>query len=185
MIDLVVEEAETRMEKRIEAFRRELTTLRAGRATPALVERIKVDYYGTPTPLNQLANISAPEPRLLVISPWDRAALDSIEKAIMKSDLGITPNSDGKIIRLAVPQLTAQRRGELAKTVKKMAEEARVHIRNYRREANDQLKALEKEGEISEDDCRRAQSRVQEVTDGRIKEIDVALAAKEKEIMEV
>lgn len=173
------------MKKTVDFFRRELTTLRAGRASPALVERIVVDYYGTPTPLQQLATISAPEPRLLVIQPWDKTQVGAVEKAISKSDLGIHPQSDGHLIRLAIPQLTEERRGELVKFIRKKAEEERVALRNHRREANDFLKEMCKEGEISEDDRDRALDETQKVTDKHIAELDKLLAAKEKELVEI
>jgi len=185
MMKEIYKDAESRMKKAISIFKSELATLRAGRATPALVEKINIDYYGVSTPLNQLANISAPEPRLLVIQPWDPKAIGDIEKAILKSDLGITPNNDGKVIRLVIPQLTEERRHELVKLVRKKAEECKVAIRGIRRDSNETLKSLEKDGEISEDDYHRAQEEVQKITDNHIKEVDNILEAKEKEIMEV
>lgn len=185
MLELVYSDAEERMEKVINAFQRELATLRAGRATPALLDRIEVDYYGTVTPLNQLAGVSAPESRLLVIQPWDKQSLGDIEKAILKSDLGLTPTSDGNIIRLAIPQLTEERRKELVKLVRKKAEEGKVSIRNIRRDANEEIKQLEKSSDITEDERRRAQDKIQEITDKKIVEIDEVTAAKEKEMMEV
>jgi len=185
MIDEIISDAETRMKKTVEFFRKELTTLRAGRASPALVEKIVVDYYGTPTPVNQLATISVPEPRLLVIQPWDRTQIGAVEKAIAKSDLGIHPQSDGHLIRLAIPQLTEERRNELVRFIRKKAEEERVALRNLRREANDFLKEMCKEGDISEDDRDRALEETQKITDKHIAELDKLLAAKEKELMEV
>ncbi|MGI5823556.1 MAG: ribosome recycling factor [Dethiobacteria bacterium] len=173
------------MKKSVEVFKKELGTLRAGRAVPSLLDRINVNYYNTPTPLNQLATISAPEPRLLVIQAWDKNAVGEIEKAILKSDLGLNPQSDGNVIRLAIPQLTEERRKELVKTIRKKAEEARVAIRNIRREANDLLKNQEKKGDISEDNLRTAQGEVQELTDKQIGAVDEFLAQKEKEVMEV
>jgi ribosome recycling factor len=173
------------MKKVVEFFRQELATIRAGRATPALVNNIKVDYYGTSTPLNQMATISAPEPRLLVIQPWDKSVIEDVERAILKSDLGITPNNDGTVIRLAIPQLTEERRTELVKTISKKAEEQRVNIRNIRREANEMLRDLENDGEITEDQYHRALDDVQELTDTYIDKVDSLLAAKEEEIMEV
>jgi ribosome recycling factor len=173
------------MKKTVEVVNKEFASLRAGRATPSLLDKIMVQYYGTPTPINQLANVSAPEARLLVIQPWDKTVLPEIEKAILKSDLGITPASDGNVIRLAIPQLTQERRAELVKVVKKKAEEGRVAVRNLRRDANDALKTRQKNGEISEDEQRRLQDEVQKLTDKYIKEIDNLLAAKEKEIMTV
>jgi len=185
MIDEIISDAEARMKKTVEFFRKELTTLRAGRASPALVEKIVVDYYGTPTPVNQLATISVPEPRLLVIQPWDRTQIGAVEKAIAKSDLGIHPQSDGHLIRLAIPQLTEERRNELVRFIRKKAEEERVALRNLRREANDFLKEMCKEGDISEDDRDRALEETQKITDKHIAELDKLLAAKEKELMEV
>lgn len=176
---------ENKMEKSVEVFKRDLSTLRAGRAVPSLLDRINVNYYNTPTPLNQLATISAPEPRLLVIQAWDKNVIGEIEKAILKSDLGLNPQSDGNIIRLAIPQLTEERRKELVKTIRKKAEEARVAIRNIRREANDLLKTQEKKGDISEDDLRTSQGEIQDLTDKQIKAVDEVLTLKEKEIMEV
>ncbi|MGB9660470.1 MAG: ribosome recycling factor [Moorellaceae bacterium] len=173
------------MQKAVEGLRRELAGIRAGRANPALLEKVQVNYYGTPTPINQLATISAPEPRLLVVQPWDRSLLGEMEKAILKSDLGLTPTSDGTVIRIVLPQLTEERRAELVKLAKKKAEEFRVIVRNIRREANDKLKAQEKSGDLSEDEARRAQDKVQKLTDKYIQAIDKALATKEEEIMEV
>lgn len=185
MVNPLLAEAENNMKKSVEVVKKELATLRAGRATPSLLDKVVVDYYGTPTPLNQLATISAPEPRLLVVQPWDKNIMADVEKAIMKSDLGITPTNDGNVIRLAIPQLTEERRVELVKVVKKKAEEGRVAVRNIRRDANDKLKGQQKNGEISEDEFRRLQDEVQKLTDKYIKEIDEVFAAKEKEIMTV
>lgn len=185
MIEDIIADTEAKMKKTVEFFRKELTTIRAGRASPALVEKITVDYYGTPTPINQLATISVPEPRLLVIQPWDKTQVGAVEKAIAKSDLGIHPQSDGHLIRLAIPQLTEERRAELVKFIRKKAEEERVALRNQRREANDFLKDLCKEGELPEDDRDRALEEIQELTDKYIAEVDKLLAAKEKELMEV
>lgn len=176
---------EGRMQKALDALRRDLTTLRAGRATPALLDKITVDYYGTPTPINQVANIAVPEPRMITIQPWEKAMVGPVEKAIMKSDLGLTPNSDGSVIRLNIPQLTQQRRAELVKQVHKKSEESRVAIRNLRREANDAVKKLEKDKLISEDETKKAQDDIQKLTDKYIKEVDRIMAAKEKEITEV
>lgn len=185
MVQEVLRQAEDKMKKTVEAFRRELASMKIGRATPALLDRITVDYYGTPTPINQMANVSVPEPRLLVIQPWDKGTFKQIEKAILASDLGITPGSDGVTIRLAVPQLTEERRKEIVKVLHKRAEEERVIIRNLRRDANDGLKALEKQKQISEDDCRREQEHVQKLTDKYIKELDQVLQTKEREALEV
>ncbi|AGL01278.1 ribosome recycling factor [Desulfoscipio gibsoniae] len=181
----LLSDTEKNMKKTVEVVNKEFASLRAGRATPALLDKIMVTYYGTPTPINQLANITTPEARLLVIQPWDKTAMPEIEKAILKSDLGITPASDGNIIRLAVPQLTKERRAELVKVIKKKAEEGRVAVRNLRRDANDGLKSQQKNGDISEDELRRLQDEVQKLTDKYIKEIDALFAAKEKEILTV
>ncbi|HEY8416791.1 MAG TPA: ribosome recycling factor [Limnochordales bacterium] len=181
----LLQEAEERMKQAVQAARRELANIRTGRASPGLLDRITVDYYGTPTPINQLASITVPEARLLVIQPWDKNALKDIEKAILKSDLGLTPTSDGAVLRIQVPQLTEERRKELARIARKESEDKRVAVRNVRRDVNDALKKLEKEGKLSEDAVRRAQAQVQELTDRYIQEIDNLLAAKEKEILEV
>ncbi|GIO83810.1 ribosome-recycling factor [Paenibacillus faecis] len=176
--------AEERMDKAIQALKRDLATLRAGRATPSLLDRIQVDYYGSPTPINQLANINTPDSRTLMIQPWDKSSLADIERAIQKSDLGLTPANDGTSIRLSIPALTEERRVELVKLTKKFGEEAKVAIRNIRRDANDDIKKLEKT-DISEDESRRHQEDIQKTTDKFIAEVDKVLAAKEKEIMEV
>ncbi|MBI4524401.1 MAG: ribosome recycling factor [Deltaproteobacteria bacterium] len=185
MNDVFFIEAEKEMEKSVIAFRKDLAKLRTGRASTALLEGIMVDYYGTLTPLNQLANLSAPEPRLLVIQPYDRGAVGNIEKAVLKTDLGLTPSNDGKLIRIPIPELTGERRKELVKHVKKMAEEFRVSIRNHRRLAIEKLKEIEKKKEITEDDLKHAQERVQKMTDDFISKIDKVLKIKEDEIMEV
>lgn len=173
------------MDKSVAAFRRDLSRLRTGRASTALLEGIMVDYYGASTPLNRLSNLSAPEPRLLVVQPYDRGAIGGIEKAILKSDLGLTPSNDGKIIRIPIPELTQERRKELVKHVKKVAEEFRVSVRNHRRIAVEKLKEMEKNKEITEDECKHGQERVQKITGDFIGRIDKALKAKEDEIMEV
>ena len=176
---------EEKMKKALDVLRKEYGTLRAGRATPALLDKITVEYYGTPTPINQVANISVPEPRMIVLQPWEKSMFNTIEKAILKSDLGLTPSSDGSVIRLTIPQLTKERRTELVKVVHKKAEESRVAVRNLRRDANDSIKKLEKDKTISEDEAKKAQDDMQKLTDKYIKEIDTVMAAKEKEIMEV
>lgn len=176
--------ADERMDKAIGAFRRDLATLRAGKASPALFDRVQVEYYGAMTPLNQLANINTPDSRTLMIQPWDKSSLAAIEKAILKSDLGLTPSNDGSSIRISVPPLTEERRADLVKNAKKFAEEAKVAIRNIRRDANDDIKKLEKT-DISEDESRRHQEDIQKSTDKFIAEVDKVLSAKEKEIMEV
>lgn len=176
--------AEDRMEKALSALRKELASLRAGRATPSLVDRIQAEYYGAMTPLNQLANLTVPDSRTLMIQPWDKSSIGAIEKAIMKSDLGLTPTNDGNSIRIVIPALTEERRAELVKTTKKYGEEAKVAIRNIRRDANDEVKKMEKTG-MPEDESRRHQEDIQKSTDKFITEVDKTLAAKEKEIMEV
>jgi len=178
-------ELQKEMEKSVVAFRRELAKLRTGRASTALLEGIVVDYYGSLTPLNQLANLGAPEPRLLVVQPYDRGVIGNIEKAILKADLGLTPNNDGKLIRIPIPELTEERRRELVKHVKKVAEEYRVSVRNHRRLAIERLKEMEKKKEITQDDLKHTQDRVQKITDDFIGRIDRVLKGKEDEIMEV
>lgn len=178
-------ELQREMEKTVVAFRKDLARLRTGRASTALLEGVMVDYYGTPTPLNQLANLSAPEPRLLVIQPYDRGAIGNIEKAILKGDLGLTPANDGKLIRIPIPELTGERRKELVKHVRKEAEEFRVSVRNHRRLAVERLKEIEKKKEITEDDLKHSQDRVQKITDDFIVRVDKVLKTKENEIMEV
>ncbi len=185
MVKDIIKDAEERMKKSLEHLNKDLAVLRAGRANPAMVERISVDYYGVNTPLNQLSNVTAPEARLLVIQPWDKSIITDIEKAILKSDLGINPNNDGNVIRLAIPQLTEERRKDLVKVVRKRAEEARIAVRNLRREANDLLKNSEKDKLLSEDETRKGTDDVQQLTDRYIKNVDTILAAKEEEIMEV
>lgn len=185
LVKEIIKEAENNMSKTIEVVKKEFASMRAGRATPALLDKIMVNYYGTPTPVNQLANITVPEARLLVIQPWDKSAMSEIERAIMKSDLGITPANDGTVIRLAVPQLTQERRMDLMKVIKKKAEEGRVAIRNVRRDTNDHLKAAQKDGKVSEDELKRHQDEVQKLTDRMIKNIDSILTTKEQEIMQV
>ncbi|MBD8497095.1 ribosome recycling factor [Paenibacillus arenosi] len=184
MPQAVKKNAEERMEKAIGALKRELTSLRAGRATPALLDRIQVEYYGAMTPVNQLANLNTPDARTLMIQPWDKSSIGAIEKAILKSDLGLTPANDGQMIRITIPALTEERRLELVKQTKKYGEEAKVAVRNIRRDANDDIKKMEKT-DISEDESRRHQDDVQKLTDKYIVEVDKVLAAKEKEILEV
>ncbi len=178
-------EAEARMSKRVDAYESELKTIRAGRATAAVLDKIAIDYYGVPTPIQQVGQISSPEPRLLVIQPYDPSVLNEMAKAISKSDLGITPQNDGKCIRLAFPPLTEERRKELVKTVRKYSEEAKVQVRNIRRDAIDDLKKQKKNGEITEDDVKEMEKDIQNLTDKYTKEIDGISAAKEKEITEV
>ncbi|KYG89537.1 ribosome recycling factor [Metasolibacillus sp. FSL H7-0170] len=185
MAKQVLEQAKDKMEKSLSAYSRELASIRAGRANASLLDRISIDYYGAPTPINQLAGISVPEARLLVISPYDKTALGEIEKAIMKSDIGITPTNDGTVIRLAIPALTEERRKELVKQVKKEAEDAKIAVRNVRRDANDELKKLEKGGEITEDDLRGYNDDIQKLTDEFITKIDDVTKEKEQEILSV
>ena len=185
MVKDILSSHEDRMKKCIEALKHEYASLRAGRATPALLDKVMVDYYGTPTPVNQVAKVSVPEPRMIVIQPWEKTVLHDIEKAIMKSELGLTPNSDGTAIRLSIPQLTQERRAELGKSINKKAEESKVAVRNLRRDANDAMKKGEKSKEITEDDAKKGQEDMQKIVDKYIKMIDTIKAAKEKEIMEV
>ncbi|MDQ0227576.1 ribosome recycling factor [Metabacillus niabensis] len=185
MAKQVLNQTKEKMEKAVSALSRELASVRAGRASANLLDKISVDYYGAPTPVNQLASISVPEARMLVIQPYDKTVLGEIEKAILKSDLGLTPANDGSIIRLSIPALTEERRKDLVKLVKKYAEEAKVAIRNIRRDGNDELKKLEKNGEITEDELRSNTDNVQKLTDEFIVKIDNVAKDKEKEIMEV
>lgn len=177
--------AQEKMEKTTAALKRELASIRAGRANPQLLERIMVDYYGTPTPITQVGNVSSPEPRLLVISLWDQSILKDVEKAIMASDLGINPSNDGKVIRLAFPEVTEERRKDLVKLAKKKTEEAKVAARSIRRDANETLKKDKKNSVITEDDFNDLEKDIQKLTDDTIKKLDVILQDKEKEIMEI
>lgn len=181
----VQNQLQDKMAKTIEALKYEYTTIRAGRANAQMLDKIRVDYYGTPTPVNQIGAISVPEPRTIMISPWDKSAMAEIEKAIRNSDLGLNPTNDGNVIRLSVPALTEERRKELAKKAHKAAEDFKVRIRNERRDANDKLKKIEKAGEITEDELKKATEEVQKITDKYIKEIDSLYAKKENDIMEV
>jgi ribosome recycling factor len=185
MIDEVVGEMRKEMERTLGTFRRDLARIRTGRASTALLEGILVDYYGTKTPLNQLAGVTVPEARLLVVQPYDKGAMQEIERAILQSDLGLTPVNDGKLLRIPIPELTAERRKELVKHVHKVAEEYRVSMRTHRRDAIDLLKSLEKDKEITEDDLHRAQEKVQELTKEYVERVDKILKAKEDEILEV
>lgn len=184
MIREVLSTAETKMVKAGEVLGKELAGLRTGRASPGLVEHIKVDYYGTPTPINQLASIAAPEPRMLIIQPWDKQALPLIEKALRKSELSLNPQNDGHLIRLNIPQLTEERRKDLVKVVRKRGEEGRIAIRNVRREALEKLREMQKAKEISEDDEKRASTQLQELTDRLIEEVNEIGKAKEAEVLE-
>jgi ribosome recycling factor len=185
MKELIFEELKDNMDKAIRGFEKSLSKVRTGRASLSLLDGIKVEYYGVPTPLNQVATLSVPESRLIVISPWDNSVIGSIEKAIQKSDLGLMPTNDGKLIRISIPQLTEERRKELVKVVKRLAEECKINLRNVRRDANDQLKTLKKDNDISEDEFFLYQGEVQEVTNKYIEKTDTILASKEKEIMEI
>jgi ribosome recycling factor len=185
MIMDLLRETENHMKGTIEAAKKELAAVRTGRASASILDRVTVEYYGTPTQLNQLANISVPEARMILIQPWDKSALGAVEKAIQKADLGLNPVNDGIVIRLPVPQLTEERRKELVKVVRKEVEDKRIVIRNLRREANEKIKVLEKEAKISEDEGKRALEEIQKLTDKYIAEIDKLLEHKEKEILEV
>lgn len=185
MSNEIIDHAKSRMDKAVVQLKHELASLRAGRANPALLDKVMVEYYGTPTPVNQIASVSTPEPRLLVIQPWDKNILSDVERAISKSELGLTPNNDGSLIRINIPALTEERRQELVKLVKKYGEEAKVSIRNVRRDANDSIKKQEKDSEITEDESRRDQERVQKVTDDWIAKVDQTVQDKENEMMEV
>ena len=185
MIEDLLDDAKRRMDKSVEATAHEFTTVRTGRASAALLDRVKVDYYGTETPLNQLSTINVPEPRMLTIQPYDPGSIKSIERAIQESELGLTPSNDGKLIRLPIPQLTEERRKELVKVVRHLAEEGRVAVRNVRRDCMHHLKDLVHNGDVGDDEERRAEAQVQKLTDDHTKRIDEILKHKEAEIMEV
>jgi len=178
-------ELEERMNKTISVLQENFSEVRAGRANPAILNKIMIDYYGVPTPINQVAGISVPEARLIVIQPWDASILKEIEKEILKADIGINPNNDGKVIRLMFPELNEERRKEIVKDIKKMAEESKVAIRSIRRDGIDEAKSMQKESLITEDELRTAEDKIQKITDGKIAEIDSILAVKEKEIMSI
>ena len=185
MYQEIIKTAGEKMEKTIAILEKDLATLRAGRANPQILDKITVDYYGVPTALNQVGNISSPEPRMLVITPWETKMIGPIEKAIQKSDLGINPSNDGKVVRLMVPELTEERRKDLCKQVKKLAEEGKIAIRNTRRDALEAVKKLKKESKITEDEQKTAETEMQKVTDAKVKELDKIAADKEKEIMSI
>ncbi|MBS0014405.1 MAG: ribosome recycling factor [Desulfobacterales bacterium] len=185
MIDLIISEASEKMDKSVDSLKKDLKKIRTGRASLSLLDDVRVNYYNTPTPLNQLASLSVPESRMITIQPWDPSAIKEIEKAIMKSNLGLTPSSDGKIIRITMPPLTEDRRKEIVKQVNKVCEEYRIAVRNIRREANDSLKTLKKDGDASEDDVTKAFDEIQKLTDEHVKQIDDMYKDKEKEILEV
>lgn len=184
-MEKIISEAEERMKKAVTALQDEFNTLRTGRASPALFDKIRVEYYGNPTPLNQVATVSVPEARLVVIQPWDKSIIGDIEKAIQKSELSVNPSNDGKVIRISIPPLTEERRKEFVKVAKNMAEQSRVSVRNTRRDANDELKKAEKDGTISEDELKRAEDEVQKLTDTYVAQINEKLEEKEKEILEI
>jgi len=185
MTDDELLDAADRMEKAVDALRRDLAAIRTGRASPAIVEHLQVDYYGAPTPLNQLATISTPEARLIVIQPWDRGSIGAVEKAILKSDIGLNPSNDGTVIRLAIPQLTEERRRDIAKQVRKRAEDARIEVRNIRRDCHDHIRRLERDHGISQDDLHRAETDLQKLTDDQVNEIDKVGHEKEEEVLAV
>lgn len=185
MIQESLADAKGRMQKAVEALRHDLATIRTGRASPGLVENLKVDYYGVPTPLKQMATITTPEARLIVIQPWDRTTIGAVEKAILRSDLGLNPSNDGNVIRLVLPQLTEERRHELARLVRKRVEEGRVAVRNVRRDVHEELRRLQREHQISEDELRRAEHDLQKLTDNIIQEVDKVGEEKEAEILAV
>ena len=185
MTKKIIDGAEDKFKKTLDALKKEYGTLRAGRAAPSLLDKVMVDYYGTPTPVNQVANVTVPEPRIILIKPYDKGSLKDIERAIQKSDLGLTPNSDGTAIRLAIPQLTQERRKEIVKVVNKKAEDSKVAMRNIRRDANEAIKKLEKGKEITEDDRKDGETKIQKMLDKYIKQVDEVKSTKEKEVMEV
>lgn len=185
MVEIVIEETTEKMDKAVEALKKEFSKLRTGRASTGMFDTIMVDYFGSMTPLNQLAAVNVPEPRLITIQPWDQGSLGAIEKTIMSSDLGLNPNNDGKIIRINFPQLTEDRRKELVRLAKKYGEETKVSVRNARRDGNEDIKKLEKDKEISKDDLKKHQEDIQKLTDSFIVKVDKVVEAKEKDIMEV
>ncbi|KIH76591.1 ribosome recycling factor [Geoalkalibacter ferrihydriticus] len=185
MYDDIIKKTRTGMDRAIDALKKEFTKVRTGRASTALLDDIRVDYYGTPTPLNQVGSLTVPEPRMITIQPWEKNLISEIEKAIQKSDLGLNPSSDGQLVRIAFPPLTEERRKEMVKLTKRMGEEAKIAIRNARRDANEALKKLEKGKEISEDDLKRGEKDVQDFTDQYVKKVDEMVSSKEAEIMEI
>ncbi len=180
-----LDECKAEMDKVIEGFRRDLSKVRTGRASTSILDSIRVDYYGVSTPLHQMSNLAVPEPRLILITPWDRSQIKAVEKAITEADLGFNPNNDGKVIRIALPELTGERRKDLVRQVHKLAEEAKVHVRKVRRDYNELLKGMEKDGDLSKDDAERGLVKVQEETDRHCEKVDEVMAHKEKEILEV
>ncbi len=185
MVDEVLSEAKTAMEKAVKALRKEMSKVRTGRASTSLLDDVMVEYYGMPTPLSQVATLSTPEARLITVQPWEKNLIPEIEKALFKADIGLTPSSDGQLIRLPVPALTEERRRDMVKIIKRMAEDAKISVRNARRDANENLKMLEKEKEITEDDLKRSEKDVQQLTDEFVATIDSVVENKEQEVMEV
>ncbi len=185
MIKDIISKADEKMKKSISVLKSDLSTLKAGRANPTMLDRIEVEYYGSMVPVNQVSNISAPEPRVLMITPWEKSTLKDIEKAILKSDLGINPSNDGSVIRLVIPELTEETRRNLVKTVKKYGEDTKIAIRSIRRDANDKIKALKKDSDLSEDEMKKSEEDIQKTTDTYVKEVDKVIEAKEKEIMAI
>lgn len=185
MIKDIIKNSEEKMKKTISVLKSDLSTMKAGRANPSMLDRIQVDYYGSLCPLSQVANVSAPEPRVLMITPWEKSLLKDIEKAILKSDLGLNPSNDGSVIRLIIPELTEETRKNLVKNVKKTGEDAKVALRSIRRDANDKIKAQKKDSDISEDEIKKAEEQVQKKTDVFVKQVDEIVDAKEKEIMSI
>ncbi len=185
MYDDILKKTRSGMDKAIDALKKEFSKVRTGRASTALLDEVRIDYYGTPTPLNQVGSLTVPEPRMIIIQPWEKNLIPEIEKAILKSDLGLNPSSDGQVIRIAIPPLTEERRKEMVKLVKRMGEDARIAIRNVRRDGNDALKKMEKEKEISEDDLKRGEKDIQDLTDQYVKKVDELISFKETEVMEV
>ena len=185
MMKEVIKTADEKMNKTISVLKNELSTMKAGRANPKMLDRIEVECYGSMVPLNQVANVSAPEPRVLLIQPWDKSSLKDIEKAILKSDLGLNPTSDGSVIRLIIAELTEETRKNLVKNIKKVGEDAKVAIRSIRRDANDKIKSLKKDGEISEDEVKKAEENIQKETDKFVKQVDTIISDKEKDVMSI
>ncbi len=185
MVDEVLGETRAAMEKAVQSLRKEMTKVRTGRASIALLDDVRIEYYGVPTPLSQVATLSTPEARLITVQPWEKNLIPEIEKALFKADLGLTPSSDGQLIRLPVPALTEERRREMVKIIKRMAEDAKISVRNARRDANENLKMLEKEKEITEDDLKRSEKEVQQLTDEFVSAIDTVVQNKEREVMEI
>jgi len=184
-MDALLKDTERKMDNAIDALKRDFQKVRTGRANPAILDNVMVEYYGNPTPLNQVGNISVPDPQMILVAPWEKTMLGEIEKAVQKADLGLTPQNDGNVIRLPIPPLTEERRKEMVKQIKKMGDNAKIPIRNVRREGNEKAKKMEKDKEISQDDMKQITDKIQDVTDDRVKKVDVLILEKEKELMEV